>query len=204
MRDVCPCEVDETSTSNQEKETMFRKALITMAVLGATSTAALARPIISADVNVGASWSAGVDVRDHRYDTTPTYTQQPAFRPIRSARRFQVRPRYENRLVMLSEINRMSDPRPGASVGRAFVNLQGARASTLAIQATGPIFVNEIAVEYYNSIGALQTMKIMPRVRLDRFNTSYSFDLGGNVSINRVIVYGTNGSYDAGFSLLGR
>ena len=188
---------------------LFRKALITMAVLGATSTAALARPIISADVNVGASWSAGVDVRDHRYDTVPTYDtdydrydSRPAFdfRQYRFARRFQHRPHFENRLAMLSEINRI-DERNG---NRAFVNLNGTRASTLTIQASGAMSITQIAIDYFSASGVIQTMVIHPNVVLDRFGSTFTFDLGANVPVNRIVVYGRNMSYQSGFSVLGR
>ena len=177
---------------------MFRKALITMAVLGATSTAALARPIISADVDVEASWSttpSPVVIRDHRYDSYQTYDTRPRvdLHRIRFARRPRV---IEPSLYMLSEVNNFSG-RTGE------VWLRGTQARTLAIQANGPMYVESIGVEYFSG-GQVQHQLIQVNRTLDRFSPMFAFDLGGRVQLNRIQVYSRNGAPMSAFSVLGR
>lgn len=192
---------------------MFRKALMTLFVLGATSSAALARPItVSAGFDVNASWSTGPDVRDHRlvddrYDDH--HFNKADLYELRHSRRFDGRFRtIQPRWAMLSEINRIGQAeysrKLGMYVGRSFVNLDGAVASSLMIQANGPMMINQIAVEYFDRTGRMQTMVLRDlQVVLDGRNRTYTFGIGGTVKLNRIVVYGRNGAFDSGFSVLG-
>ena len=56
----------------------------------------------------------------------------------------------------------------------------------------------------FSASGVIQTMVIHPNVVLDRFGSTFTFDLGANVPVNRIVVYGRNMSYQSGFSVLGR
>jgi hypothetical protein len=100
---------------------------------------------------------------------------------------------------MLSSANRVSDDREH----RAFVHVENsAPVSSIRIDATGPMLIDQVAVEFWAN-GRLQTQVLRQKATLDARNPSYTMNLGSSVRVNRVVVYGRNGSSTSGFTVMG-